>query len=199
MQLPQDFRSLWPRQNPQRQPKKTQATWKSFGSSVETSAMVVGNCVTFHSKMKSTLTCLPKPLSAAYFCYCDGKDDYNCLNANPASGMSGHRAGDSNYVIWAVWGHILPNIMISWSFHWTNILKYYWGKDDFIFKYCCNTLRKRMRALMVCEYHKIAGDPLAFSLFFQLISIDNYLYFWEIWLFRLLPKAQSHSDLILKI
>lgn len=35
------------------------------------------------------------------------------------------------------------------------------GKDDFIFKYCCNTPGKRRRASMACEYHKTTADPLA--------------------------------------
>lgn len=43
---------------------------------------MVGNSVTFHSKMKSTLTCLQKPLSAACFYYDDGYDDYHSLNSD---------------------------------------------------------------------------------------------------------------------
>lgn len=84
VQLPQDSRSLWPRRNPQRSSqRRLSLLWKPFGSGVETSALVVGNSVTFHSKMKSSLTCLQKPLSAARFCYDDDSDDnYRCLHSS---------------------------------------------------------------------------------------------------------------------
>lgn len=55
-----------------------QQCWNiSFGN-----PLVVGNSVTFHSKMKSTLTCLQKPLSVACFCYDDGDDDYHSLKSD---------------------------------------------------------------------------------------------------------------------
>ena len=73
------------------------------------------------------------PLRAACVCVCVfvfvitmAKMITVASNTKPASGMSGHRAGDSNYVTRAAWGHILRDIMVSWSFHWTNILKYYY-------------------------------------------------------------------------
>lgn len=190
------LRSLWPRRNPQRQPKKTQAAWKSFGSSVETSTLVVGNSVTFHSKMQSTLMCLQKLLSVPCFCYHDGKDDYCCLNANQTQECLGIvqviaiMSSELFEVISCVtsWYHDPFAVQIS-----SSIIG---GKDDFIFKYCCNTLCKRMRASMACEYHKTTGDHLAFSLFFPLRCADSYFSFREIWLLWILPETQSHCDLI---
>lgn len=102
-------------------------------------------------------------------CYHHGRDDYCSFHCQqPAPGRPGHGAGDSNYVIWAVWGHILHDIMISWSPRRANTLLFKVGKDDFIFKYCCNTLGRRRRASMACEYHKTTADPLASAFFFFL-------------------------------
>lgn len=149
--------------------KKTMSAWRSF----------VLAFVTFHG------VCV-------FFCFCyhDGEDDYCCLDTKPASGMSGHRAGDSNYVTRAAWGHILRDIMVSWSFHWTNILKYYY-------------LGERMTSsLNIVVIHSVeewghrwpvnTAEPWVtlFSLFLSLRSVHTFFHFREIWLLWILPEPQ---------
>lgn len=152
------LRSLWPRQIPQRQPKKTQSSWKSFGSGFNTSALLVDD------SHFSTLACWRKPLRAACFCYDDAKDDCCSFNANPPQEWLG-----TVQVIAIMSSELFEVISCMTSWYHDLFTEQIFsciagGKDDFIFKYCCNTLCKRMRASMACEYHKTTVDPLAFSL-----------------------------------
>lgn len=75
-----------------------------------------------------------------FSCYSDGSEVYYyCLSSNRPQDCLDIMAGDSNYVIWAIWGHMLHDIMISWSAE--QITPSIPGeKDDFISKYCIITL-----------------------------------------------------------
>lgn len=91
--------------------QRRRSACKSFGRSVETLRLVVGRSATFHSTML-TKTSYDVFLLLQWWWW------WWCLllpQQRPALGMSGPHTSDSSYVIWAVWGHMLHDIMISGS------------------------------------------------------------------------------------
>lgn len=157
MHLLQGCRLLWPRQNPRRQPEETQSAWKSFGSTTETSA----SATRWWSEILSHFIVRWNPLSHAFTSsYCSvfllwwwrwwlslsqqQNQPQECLGISQVIAIMSFEPFEVISCVTSWYYKPFPEQISS------SIIE---RQGDFISKYCCNTLGKRLRASTVCRYH----------------------------------------------